>query len=190
MAVKEFFEEYPDDDGERTKVWIIGKNREMVGVNCVKGIFSRRPWVSGEVVETLANSADDERGVDLYVPIREELLAILGIRRTEWGIPIQIKSSLKDVKEFLKHKKMIHEGGFIFRNGNYFITLNGTDAELLVLADLVGQMLVLTLKEGVFQNEDDFLMYLGDQLGDVEAVMVWLEQREVILDYAWYRGLN
>jgi len=188
MAQKE---NWPDDDGEKTMVWVRdGRERERIGCEKVYQVFSQRPWVRGKVVLTESNSPEDGCGIDMFVPVVKEMLEVLDIKGDDRSrMPVQIKSSRKAVREFLKKKRMIGEGKFRFRDGSYTITVNGTDAKLLILADIVGQMIVLSVKSGVARNEEDFLHILGNYFHDEEAVLVWQEQREVVLDQAWYNGL-
>lgn len=179
-----------DDDGEKTMVWVDnGGEREKIGVERVINTFLERPWIDGEITLTEANSYEDEHGIDMFVPMQTEMLAVLGIwSAKDLGVPVQVKSSLKEVRDFLKKKKMIRDNKPIYRDGLYTFTLNGTDAKLLVLADLVGQMMAVAMNEGSVKSEEEFLAVL-EMFGDREAVEVWSEQKEVVLDTAWYREL-
>ena len=180
-----------DDDGEKTMTWVEnGGQRERISCKQVEEIFSKRPWVDGTIIQTIANSDEDVAGIDMYVPVGDEMLAMLGIWSVEGlGIPIQIKSSLKEAKSFLNKKKMTKEGRPIFRNGRYTITLNGTDSKMLILTDIVGQMIVLARQSGMVKSEEEFLDILENIFEDSEAAETWREQREVVLDSAWYGRL-
>lgn len=181
---------YPDDDGRRTRVWIDdGIEREKMGVQEVKGVLGGRPWVTGEIAVTRNNSVADGNGIDMFVPIDSRLVWLMGIKTTDMGIPLQVKSSNDKVKLFLKKKGMISRGRFSFEEGDYIITVNGTDSRVLVLADILGQMLALSLKNGMIKNENEFWILMQEWFGDIESVIVWSEQKEVILDYVWYKRL-
>jgi hypothetical protein len=178
---------YPDDDGYKQRAWIIDSERR--GITACERAFEvvqSRPWVLGDISLTVRNGKEDQMGIDFFVPVDPRILKKLGIRTMEKGIPMQVKSSDKDVVEFLEQKRLFRMGKPIYPDGEYIFVLNGQRSKDLVLADLVGQMLMLTRK---CQDEDSFLHYLGTILGDKEAVARWRENKDVITDSWWYKDL-
>jgi len=179
------------DDGERTMVWVKGsREREKASCQRVAEILTRRPWVAGEVVITETNSQEDLGGVDIYADVREDVLSVLGIKGINEGkLPFQIKSAAKAARSFLRHKRMISwDHQLSFKEDSYIIAVNGTDAKEMILADLVGQMIILAKRAGLVRTEREFLKLLKNKWGDSEAVKVWREQKNVLLDFIWYRG--
>jgi len=189
--VKEVNTKWPDDDGEKTMAWLAdGRERAEVGCRRVREILSGRPWLKSEVLETMQNSEEDQLGVDMFIQVDDRLVEFLGLwQYPELGVPIQVKSSNRAKRNFLREKGMVRDGRPVFSDGHYIITLNGTDSRYQILADIVGQMIVLAMNAGTVNKEAEFLIILKDSFGDVEAVETWLEQREVVLDKAWYRGV-
>lgn len=177
---------YPDDDGRIKRPWI--KNSVERGSSAcerVKEVLSERPWVNGELLETVKNSTEDGRGVDLYVPMRRNLLRKLGIVQTEKGVTFQIKSGDHAIRKFLSRRKIFKEGTYAFKEGRYSFVLNGQNAKDVILADMVGQMAALA---GRFDtSEAEFLEFLATDLGDGEAVLRYSENREIVLEHAWYK---
>ena len=60
---------------------------------------------------------------------------------------------------------------------------------MLILTDIVGQMIVLARQSGMVKSEEEFLDILENIFEDSEAAETWREQREVVLDSAWYGRL-
>ena len=179
------------DDGIRTMVWVKeGKEREMASCQRVAEILALRPWgTAGEVVITETVSVEDLGGVDIYAGLKEDVLSVLGISGINEGkLPVRIKSSAKAARDFLRRKDMIsREHQLSFNEGSYIITVNGTDAKDIILADLVGQMIILAKRAGSVKTEREFLKLLENKWGDSEAVRVWQEHKNVLLDFVWYR---
>lgn len=177
----------PREDGRIKRPWIVdGEERCRSATERVAKLFWQRPWVTGEIIETVRNGPDDMRGVDLFVPMRRDLIEILGIVSESRGVPIQVKSCDRAVVDFLIEREIYFGGGFEFKDGHYIFTFNGQNPEELIVADMVGQMLALS--KGVV-DEDDFLDYLGGNLNDGRAVQSWFDQRVVIEDSWWYRHM-
>lgn len=178
---------YPDDDGEQKRAWV--RNGEKRGTEACERVFqvlASRPWVIGEMTITDKNSLDDELGFDIFVPMDERLLQTLGIRQKKLGVPFQVKSNDHAVEKFMKHRKIVRQGELVFTEGDYIFTLNGQHAKDLILADMVGQMIVLSSE---VMKETDFLDFLGAGMQDEDAVLRWIENRDLILDGWWYSHL-
>ena len=163
-----------------------GDERSKTALERVKRLFKERPWVIGEVIETVKNGEEDAMGIDLFVPIYPDLLSVLGIATTEKGVPVQVKSCDRAVMNFLTEKKIFFEGRFEFEDGKYIFTFNGQNPSELIVADIVGQMLALSRGK---MTEEEFLTFLSEQMGDEKAVESWWEQCVAIEDAWWYRNL-
>ncbi len=182
---KEFDRRFPDDDGEKTMAWVtVSTERERLACERVIAVLSERPWVKGKVTETCCNDDEDVAGIDMKVPVDDQIFEVLGIKSHKGFLPVQVKSSKKAVREFLREKHMINRGKLVFSHGDYIMTVNGTDAKLLILADMVGQMVMLARERGM--NEVEFLAFMNEWLGDKEAVETWYDQREVMKEVGWY----
>lgn len=177
----------PREDGRIKRPWIVdGDERCKTATDRVIKLYQQRPWVVGEITETVRNGPEDMRGVDLFVPMAPDLVKILGIKQEARGVPVQVKSCDRAVVDFLIEKQIYFGGSFEFTEGKYIFTFNGQNPSEVIVADMVGQMLALT--KGMV-SEDDFLDYLAFDLKDEQGVLSWIEQREVIEDSWWYRNL-
>jgi len=175
---------FPDDDGYRCHAWIEG-DVERCRVSCMRvmKILRERPWVMGKLDEVEMNSLDDSLGIDLFVPMDSELVSFLGIQNVRGGIPFQIKSSHRNCSKFVYKHGLFDNGRFCLPNNEYFFVLNGLDAEEIILANMVGQMVGLgTLKE---LSEESVLEYLV-KIGDLRMVNSYVEQKEILKECAWY----
>ncbi len=178
---------YPDDDGKLKRAWVRGaEERGSSACERVYEVLSERSWVSGEIVVTEANSQDDVDGFDIFVPMDKDLMKTLGIRAEKLGVPIQVKSSDHAVRGFLKTHRVLKNGKLVFRRGEYIFAFNGHNPKDLILADLVGQMVILAQE---VMTEEEFLVVLESVFEDKEAVTRWLENREIIKDSWWYKDL-
>lgn len=185
MQEKQF--SFPDDDGRMKRAWVSGdKERGCSACERVYETMLERRWVRGKIVVTDANSLDDSHGFDLFVPMDKDLVRMLGIKRHRDGVPIQVKSSDHAIKNFLKAHHLAKFGKLTFDHGEYIFTFNGHNSKDLILADMVGQMIILTQE---VMTESEFLVVLESVFEDREAVDRWLENREVIKDSWWYRDL-
>lgn len=177
--------EFPDDDGAMKRPWV--KDPEERGRTAelrVREVIAERDWIVEEAVITEKNGADDEAGVDVYARIDRDLLSVLGIEEGDLGIAFQVKSSEKMVRRFVsKHKKK----GEIFGEGRHTFVLNGQDAKMLILTDIIGQMVVLARMNGV--DEETLLIYLDEEMEDNEAVDCYLANRMVVVEDRWYGNL-
>ena len=149
-------------------------------------VLEERTWLDGKIEITEKNSQEDMVGYDMFLPMRESLRNVLSIRGKKKGVPVQVKSSDHSVREFLHTHGIFKQERLIFRNGDYIFTFNGQNASDLIVADMVGQMLVLTHGK---MDEAAFLTYLAEVEEDKEAVERWIENREIILDSWWYKEL-
>lgn len=184
---KEYEFRFPDDDGERKRPWITDPDeRGISACERVYRVFDERPWVTGPITITEPNCLDDQRGYDLFVPMQERLMSMLGIRRQHLGVPVQVKSSDRAVKEFVKKHHVFKASSLIFDEGNYIFAFNGQHARDLIVADMVGQMVMLASEVA---TEAQFLEFLAYDLCDSEAVERWIENKVIIKDSWWYRKL-
>lgn len=178
---------FPDDDGKLQRAWERNPERRgIVACERVYEVMCQRPWVTGDILVTVANSIDDVRGYDLFLPMDERLVQTLGICEKKCGVPVQVKSSDHAVKEFLRSRRIMKSGELVFTEGEYIFTFNGHQSKDLIVADMVGQMLLLTRD---YMNEANFLDYLSDGMGDTDAVERWIDNREIILGEWWYKDL-
>ena len=185
--VKEIESFFPDDDGKKQRAWVVdGAERGTSATERVYSVLKQRPWVTGKITITEANCPDDEDGYDLFVPMNGKLLELLRRKSKDLGVPIQVKSSDHSVRDFLRMKRMLKEEKLVVVKGEYIFTFNGQKAKDLILADLVGQMLVLV---GDRMGEPEMLSFLAKKMGDQDAVERWLENREVIIDSWWYKDM-
>ncbi len=177
--------QFPNDDGKMKRPWIKNPDeRGNSGEVRVWEVLSARPWLISEAVISEKNGHADWEGVDVYALVNEDLLSVLGIEQGEEGIGFQSKSSEKTIRSYVSHHKA---RGQIFSINNHVFVLNGQDAKMLILADIVGQMVVLANNNGV--EEEVLLMYLEQAMGDSEAVGCFRLNREIVVESRWYGKL-
>ncbi len=178
---------FPNDDGKKQRAWVKGAEiRGDTASERVLRVLEERSFLDGKIEVTEKNSQEDMVGYDMFIPMRESLLNILSIRSKRKGVPVQVKSSDHAVRQFLNTHGIYKQERLIFRNGDYIFTFNGQYASDLIVADMVGQMLVLASGK---MDEPAFLTYLAEVEEDKAAVERWIENREIILDSWWYREL-
>lgn len=173
---------YPDDDGRRQRAWITDcDERGESACKRVLGVLKDRPWVRN-VEETVKNSDEDKRGVDIYLEMDDRLMALLGIGREAYPIAVQVKSSEFEQRKFgQNHKRKV----FNVKKNEHMFVLDGQDALDVLKADLVGQMLVLVTLTGR-TGEKGLLRYLEEEMRDKEIVNRFLENKELLLEAKWY----
>jgi hypothetical protein len=176
---------YPNDDGKRQRAWVTDcDERGTSACERVKRVLGERPWVTG-VVETEKNGDDDRNGVDIFMEMDGNLAVITGVCGEGKLVTIQVKSSEHEQRKFgLIHKDKI----FNLENKKHTFVLDGQDALDVITADLLGQMIVAA---GLSKtaNEEDFLKFIGGEIGDSEMVIRYRENRELLLLSKWYGPL-
>lgn len=156
------------------KVIVIdSEKRCMESCSNVKRVLERRPWVTGEIIETERFGADDAMGIDLFVPVEEGLLDFLCMEHNAGYLKFQVKSSDDHERKFKhKHRSMMWNLG----GGETIFVLNGQDRQEVMLASLVGQMVLMAGQSG-YVNEEYFLAFLAENMDDSEAVA----------EYCWHK---
>lgn len=153
-------------------------------VSCVRAreMLCGRPWVTGEVEETVKDSFDDRLGIDLFVPMDTRLTDMMCMEQGERGVKIQVKSCLKSEKKFLSaHKRDI----FNLATGENIFVLNGQDNYAVMIASLIGQMVVMADLTGTV-SEEVFLGFIAEDLKDEEAVRAYLNYKDYLAGEEWF----
>lgn len=159
-----------------------GDERGRISCERAREMFCGRPWVVGEVEETVKDSVDDRLGIDFYVPVDQRLTEIMCMEQGPKGIKVQIKSCLRKEKSFLSsHKGSI----FNLATGENIFVLNGQDDFRVMMASLVGQMVVMADLTGTI-SEEFMLGFVAEELGDEEAVKAYLEYRDYLIEEEWF----
>lgn len=156
------------------------KKRGEYSCKTVSEVFRARSWVI-DLWETTKNSQMDEMGYDMFIKADPYFLKLMNLGGGSGVIAVQIKSSEKGVKKFVK--KHLPEGRFFnAENKNHQFVLCGMDEKDLVLADIVGQLVVhLTGYDATEVMVIESLNYFGD------LAAIWAYRREkVALLFRWY----
>lgn len=160
--------------------------RGLLSVERVKEVCECRPWVIGEVKVTNRNDDLDAKGYDLFINLPRKMQKLIGVKPSDWGYPVQVKSSDKSVIRFLSTKDIFHRSTGKCREDKYIFTFNGQKDKRLLEADIVGQLMLLTRNK---ISEPEFLDMLAFKFGDMSGVENWIENRNRIMDEYWYSGL-
>lgn len=159
-----------------------GNERGEVSCQRVKTMFIERPWVVGEIKETMKNDEDDRHGVDLFVPIDTRLTNILSLEQSPNGVMVQVKSSLKKENEFKRwHRSMIMN----ISTGQNIFVFNGQEDKSLMLGSLIGQIVAFaSLSDSL--PEDLILEFIVEGLHDPRAVEAYIDSRQRIIKEKWF----
>ena len=170
----------PTKEGERD-IYGIERCKKSCGRVCE--MMNERPWVIGEVVETVRNSPEDEMGIDMFAHFDERLVELMCLNQEERGMKIQIKSSNgKEISFIKKHEDKIFNLG---SGENYFI-FNGQERKTLMLASLVGQIVAMAGLTG-YVSEEVVLDFIANDLHDEEAVLQYIKHRNHLLERKWIK---
>jgi len=159
-----------------------GNERGEMSCQRVKTMFAERPWIVGEIKETKKNDEDDRHGVDLFVPFDSRLTDILSLEQGQYGVMVQVKSSLKMENEFKRwHRSMIMN----ISTGQNIFVFNGQEERSLMLGSLIGQIVAFaSLSDSL--PEDLILEFIVEGLQDPQAVEAYIDSRERIIKEKWF----
>lgn len=170
----------PTKEGERD---IYAEKRCEKSCERVGKLLAKRPWVIGDIVETVRNSPEDEMGIDMFVYFDQRLVDMMCLDQGERGMKIQIKSDNMREKKFVsKHKERVFNLG----SGEHFFLINGQERYTLMLASLVGQMVVMAGLTG-YVSEEVMLDFIANDLHDEEAVLQYIKHRDHLLERKWFK---
>jgi len=170
----------PTKEGERD---LYGQERCKESCGRVWSILRERPWITGDIVETIKNGADDENGIDMFAHFDQRLVELMCLEQDERGMKIQIKSDNKKEEKFVRRHK---ERMFNLGTGDSYFLVNGQERRTLILASLVGQIVVMAGLTGSV-SEDVMLDILANDLHDEEAVEQFIKHRNHLLSRKWFR---
>jgi hypothetical protein len=172
---------------EKKKLLLTEKEgRERSRVSCLraKTMLAKRPWVTGEIIETVQNSRYDCWGIDMYVPLDTRLTDLLCMKQERRGIKVQVKSASKKEHEFWRERKKYILN--LAKGENIFI-LNGQDEYPMMVASLLGQMMAMASLTGSIP-EEVLMGFIAEDLNDQEAVLAYMEHRDVLIRDRWFKG--
>lgn len=162
---------------------VYGKERCADSCRRVKEMLFRRPWVTGQIVETEQYGKDDMQGIDMFVPVRRDLVEMLFLEYDPRGLSFQVKSKTKKENCFQhKHEYKVLNLG----TGENIFVLNGQEDYRLMLASLTAQFIAVACLAG-YISEGLMLRYISESLGDREAFSSYLEKRDYIMKKKWIR---
>ncbi|HSV94398.1 MAG TPA: hypothetical protein VLH94_00260 [Spirochaetia bacterium] len=162
------------------------KNIERSRESCfrVMAMLQERPWIRGEVIETVQNSRHDRWGIDMYVPVDHCLTDLLCMKQEKKGIKVQVKSGARKEHEFWReHKKWM----LSLSKGENIFVINGQEKHALMLATLIGQMVAMSSLTGSIP-ENVFLGFMAEDLRDEEAVLAYIENKDWLIHNKWFGG--
>lgn len=146
-------------------------------------MLEKRPWVKGKIIETKQYSEDDGRGIDMFVPVDSRLTDLLCMDQDVAGVKVQVKSGIRaEYKFWEKYKKNI----FDLAKGDSIFVLNGQDDYRLMMASLLGQLVSMSSLTGSIP-EEVLLGFLAEDLNDQEAVLAYIENRDLLIRDRWFK---
>ena len=171
----------PTKEGERD---IYGQERCKESCGRVWNMMRERPWITGDIVETIKNGVDDENGIDMFAHFDQRLVEMMCLEQDERGMKIQIKSDNKKEEKFVRRHK---ERVFNLGSGDSYFLINGQERVTLMLASLVGQMVVMAGLSG-YVSEEVMLDFIANDLHDEEAVLQYIKHRNHLIDRKWFKS--
>lgn len=149
----------------------------------VKEMLYKRPWVIGQITDTLQYSQEDMKGIDMFVPVDPDLVDLMFLEHDPRGLSFQVKSMMKK-ENYFQHK---HELDVLnLGSGENIFVLNGQEEYQLMLASLTAQMIAAACLAG-YVTERQMLRLISDSFGDQEALLAYQEKRDVIMKKKWIR---
>lgn len=168
---------------KRGKRDVYGEERCRVSCGRVGEMFQDRPWVTGEIIETIKDSEGDRAGIDMYVPIDDQLAGLMCLHQSFNGLFIQIKSNEGKENGFLRKHK---ENMLNLASGENIFVINGQEDKKLMMASMVAQMVVMSSLTGSVL-EEVMLGFLAENMNDSEAVQAYFENREYLIRHKWFK---
>lgn len=162
---------------------IYGEERCKVSCGRVNEMFQARPWVVGQIVETVKDDDGDRVGIDMFVPIDDRLADLMCLDQSYKGLFIQIKSGEERENDFYrKHKSDILN----LASGQNIFVINGQEDTSLMIASMVAQIVAMSSLTGSVP-EEVMLGFLSEEMNDPEAVQAYLENKEHLIKHKWFR---
>lgn len=146
----------------------------------VSHVFMQRPWVIG-LRETEQNGRDDANGYDMFVNVNKSFLKAIKMNGRHQNLSIQIKSSYRRIKSFVRKYSKQTRFFNVSEKYHQFVLCGMYDKDL-ILADIVGQIVVHTLKFGISEKE---ALNCLNSFGDKEAVGAYKRNKTQLLNF-WY----